>query len=375
MSRIWRRMARAALLPLALAACKPPARQAGWAGWERVPPHAAAFFQVWERGADRLLITFGPGGETDTTGLFAVADGGGPGLPRGAVRLPRPLGRVALLSTTQASFIAALGRTETVVGCAHPDRLRDPHVRALADAGKIAEIGGAGGLDREKVLMLAPQALFAYPYGAEVNVAALGRLPVIPVAEYLERDPLGRAEWVRAFGVLLGEEERAAEVFDGIVRRYEQAKAGLPVDTGGPKVFFGSSWKGTWSVPPGNSYMAQLIRDAGGRYLYADRQAPGNIDLDLEQVLQGGRPAACWGRILDLERPVTKADVAGEDGRILALPVFQGHGVFYANSRESDLFGQAGLEPDVILLDLIGIFHPALRGGREPVYFKPVQAK
>lgn len=369
----WR-MAWAVLAAWVLAGCMPRPAGDGWAGWQRMPLHAAEFFQLWQRGGDRLLITFGPAGTTDTTGLFLVpGEGGGGEAPSGAVRVAQPLRRAALLSTTHASFLSALGRADAVVGCAHVDRLRDSLVLALARTGAIAEIGGAEGVDREKVLMLAPQALFVYPYGGGANLTALGPLPVIPVAEYLEPDPLGRAEWIRAFGVLLGRDSLAQARFAAILQRYGQVRASVPPGLPRPEVFFGSSWKGTWSVPSGRSYMARLIDDAGGHYLFDDRRTDGNINVDLEQVLLVGARAAFWGRVLDEQRPVRPGDVAGDDGRILALPAFRGHGAFFANSRTSDLFGQAGLEPDVVLQDLAAIFHPSLFPGHRPVYFRPVQ--
>lgn len=346
----------------------------GWQGWQRDTVFHAQFFQLWHGEGGRMLLTFGPGGTADTTGVFVVgkvAEGGA--APHGAVVLERPLARVALWSTTHASFLSALGRAEAVVGCAYTKRLRDPQVAAMARAGKVAEIAMADGLDRERMLRLAPEALFTYPYGTEGKSDALGKLPVVPIAEYLEPTPLGRAEWVRAFGLLLGREDAARELFNGIASRYAAARSSLQQNGLGPQVFFGSSWKGTWSVPAGNSYMAHLIADAGGRYLFADRPATGNVDLGLEAVLTTGARAQRWGRILELDRPVTKADVAGDDRRVLDLPVFADTGVFYGNSAESDLFGQAALEPDAVLKDLIGIFRPAMAMGRKPVYFKPLQ--
>ena len=368
------RSAIGAMLLLGLGACTPPERSSSWAGWEREHLHAAEFFQLWHRGEDRLLITFGPGGTTDTTGKFLLRQLGERGNdPPGVVRLSHPLARVALLSTTHASFLSALGLADAVVGCAGTDRLRDAQMAARAQAGQIAEIGAADGIDRERMLMLAPEALFSYPYGTGGQQAAMGAMPVVPVAEYLERHPLGRAEWVRAFGMLMGREQQADQLFQGIQARYVAVADAVPRTSAGPAVFFGSSWKGAWSVPAGNSYMAQLIADAGGRYLMADRQASGNIGLDLETVLTVGAAARYWGRILEMDRAVTLTDVAGNDGRILALPAFVGQGAFCGNSAESDLFGQAGLEPDVVLRDLVGIFRPELQGGRPFVYFRPVQ--
>ena len=345
-----------------------------WKGWERIPLHSAEFFQLWQHDQDHMLITFGPGGTSDTTGVFVVGDqGAGAGVPSMAVVFSHPLDRVALMSTTHASFISALGRADAVVGCAYTDRLRDPLVASMAEAGRLEEIASAEGVDRERILMLAPDALFTYPYGSEGSTNLPGKLLMIPIAEYLEKHPLGRAEWIRAFGVLFGKEVLADSLYAGMVRRYEATTALVPQDAKAPEVFFGSSWKGTWSVPAGNSYMARLITDAGGHYLFAERKAQGNLDIDLETVLQVGSSAAYWGRILDQRTVVKESDVAGGDGRIMDLPAFKQHGCFYANSVASDLFGQAGLEPEVVLRDLIDIFHPRLAHGREPVYFRPVQ--
>jgi len=363
-----------AFLPLLLPGCATQEGNDSWTGWVPVPVHAAEHFQLWQRDAHRMLVTFGPGGTTDTTGLFILGPDvpDGP-LPHGAVQLGPALERVALMSTTHASFMSALGRASAVVGCAYTDRLRDTAVSKLATEGLLMEIADAVGPDRERILLLAPDALLTYPYGSTWNRAMPGAAPQVPIAEYLEPHPLGRAEWLRAFGLLLNEQHAADSIYQGIVQRYVAAKARVPKDGGSPAVFFGSAWKGTWSVPAGNSYMAHLIADAGGGYLFAARQAHGNLDIDLESVLQAGGKARYWGRILDQAEPVSAADVAGHDARVLALPVFQERGGFHANSAVDDLFGKAGLEPDAVLLDLIAIFHPGAAAGHVPVYFRPVQ--
>ncbi len=358
---------------LAGTACTPRPQQAGWSGWVRQPLQHARFFQLWAQGNARLLVTFGSGGGQDTTGLFVLGAPEAASLPSGAVRMGQPLARVALMSTTHASFISALGLAGSVKGCAYTDRLRDSAVVALASAGKVEEVGAGEGMNREKVLMLAPDAVFTYPYGTQGRYPGPGKIAVVPVAEYLEEHPLGRAEWIRAFGMLFGVEARADSLYKAIAARYEKIKAAVPVGNTGPVVFFGSAWKGAWSVPAGNSYMACMIQDAGGRYLFSGSQAGGNLDVGLERVLQAGAAADYWGRILDQSGPVSAMDIAGGDRRIRALRAFTGHGGFYANSAESDLFGRAALEPDVVLQDLVGIFRPAQAKGRSPVYFKPVQ--
>ena len=357
-----------------LLSCGTPEPRPVWEGWKAVSIRYAEHFQLWERGADRLLLTFGPGGNSDTTGIFALSD---PAMnapfPAGTVPFGRPLQRVALMSTTHAPFITGLGCSDAVVGCAHLDRLRDTILLEKARSGRLEEIGTADGMDRERILMLAPDALFTYPYGPSGNTDKVVSVPMVPISEYLEQHPLGRAEWIRAFGMLFGRQALADSLFAMIVERYEKASSTVPSGEERPMVFFGSSWKGTWSIPSGSSYMSRLIGDAGGRYMFADRHATGNLDIDLETVLQEGGKAEYWGRILEQDGAVGPSDVAGDDARVLALPAFKQHACFYANSSESDLFGQAVMEPDVVLKDLIGIFHPKLEKERVPRYFKPVQ--
>lgn len=354
--------------------CGNPQQRPVWEGWQTVPVRYAEYFQLWERGGDRLLLTFGPGGTSDTTGIFVLsATQADAPMPARTVRLAGPLQRIALMSTTHAPFITGLNRADAVVGCAHLGRLRDTVLLGKARSGRLQEIGTADGMDRERILMLAPEALFTYPYGSSGNTEKVASVPTISISEYLEQHPLGRAEWIRAFGMLFGRQALADSLFATIVERYGEASSTVPSGEERPMVFFGSSWKGTWSIPSGNSCMARLIGDAGGRYLFADRKSTGNFDIDLETVLQEGAKANYWGRILEKNGPVMAADVAGDDSRVLALPAFKERRCFYANSTESDFFGQAVLEPDVVLKDLIGIFNPGLEKGYRPVYFKPVQ--
>ncbi|HRN36793.1 MAG TPA: hypothetical protein PLL18_07765 [Flavobacteriales bacterium] len=143
----------------------------------------AEYFQLWKNGDARLLLTFGPGGTSDTTGLFVLATANAPAaVPHGAAVLRQPLERVALWSTTHASFITALGSADAIVGCAYTGRLRDSLVAARARAGKVEEIATADGLDRERLMLLSPEALFTYPYGTEAKGPALGAVLPFSIA-------------------------------------------------------------------------------------------------------------------------------------------------------------------------------------------------
>lgn len=333
------------------------------AGWSSVPNAYARYFELQVRGAERRLVVFGPEGRTDTVGKYRFrgpADGQGALFP--------PTDRTVVLSTTHLPYFSALDAVDRVVGTAHTAQVRDPHFSDAVRAGKTKEVARADGVDREVLMALDPQVIFDHPFGSEQR-KAITTTPVVNVTEYLEQHPLGRAEWLRFFGMLLGKEDRADSLFAAITHRYEfvrGTKAHLPSL---PTVLFASHWEGAWFVPPGNSYMATLIADAGARYVYADSMANGNIALPLERLLIQGDTIDHIGVLLAYPGRVDKAVLAGGDTRVMALGSVR-NGAFVGNSATSDLFGQALLEPDVVLRDLRCIFHPGTCTGRTGTYFK-----
>ncbi len=350
-----------------LAACdaREPLDQAE-ADWGALPNAYAQHFQVQIRGSDRRILVFGPGGVRDTVGCYLLK---GEPLER-EQHVAVPLQRVAVVSTTHLPFFTALHAPEVIVGVAHVDAIRDVVLRERSRTGSISEITRAEGLDRERLIALAPQALFDYPFGRKPGQG--GVVPnSIAVTEYLEQHPLGRAEWIRFFGLLLGQEKRADSLFAAISHRYLTLRDMRSVLGDPPRVLFGSNWEKDWFAPPGNSYMATLINDAGGRYWFADSAVEGNIPMALEQVMSIADSCEHFGVVMAEEGRVDPLRMAGGDTRVAKLKALR-KGGFIGNSARSDLFGKALLEPEVVLQDLRCIFHPGICSGHRPAYFFPV---
>ncbi len=329
-----------------------------WSQWQQVPNVYADRFEVWKKDAQRLVLVFGHGGRQDTVGRYWLnLDGAVEYPPVEAISFSSTLDRVALSSTTHVPFVTAIGRTNAVLACAHLDQVRDSVLLRSIRSGSVKEIAMGDGLDRESLLALKPDAVFAYPFGKSEGdqLSKLG-IPVIEVSEYLEEHALGRAEWLRFFGVILGEERKADSLFAGIRMRYEAIRVDSSASDR-PTVLFGSVWNGQWWVPPGNSYMARLIEDAGGRYVFADRKGDGNIAIDMETMVTVGAKADYWGMIANRQDSVVLSDFTGNDDRLgpfASIP----RGLFIGNSAKADLFGQALIEPDRELMDLIIALHP-----------------
>ncbi len=328
-----------------------------WDDWQRVDNAYAERFQLWRHGADRLVLVFGHGGARDTAGIYWFPDEATDMLPPvGSTKFKSTLNAVAVGSTTHVPYISALGRMDAIAACAHMGQVRDTVFQERVRSGAVEEIATGDGLDREALLSIKPGALFGYPFGQGETHALEGLgIPTIEVSEYLEEHPLGRAEWLRFFGVLFGEERKADSLFAGIRERYEA----LRVDTSSadrPSVLFGSVWDGQWWVPPGNSYMARLIEDAGGRYVFEDRKGDGNIAVDMETMVTVGAQADRWGMIADIQGVPGPADFTKGDDRLMSFRAAQWDRLFIGNTRKSDLFGQALIEPDRMLADLRWLF-------------------
>ena len=364
---ISRRNALLALAALILfQRCSTSTEQADpYADWIPVANRYARSFQIMQKGDDRLLICFGAGGRTDTAGIYLV----GEDALNGIQPLPQ-LREVVVASTTQLPFFSALEKDHLIRGVVHAGDLFDRSIAARVAEGSIRDVGTAEGLDQEQIHAIKPQAIFDHPFGR--NLRGGSTVPVINVTEYLEEHPLGRAEWLKFFGVLFRDEERADRLFDRIEERYRTAAAASALFLDTPVVFFASSWQGQWFAPPANSYMARLITDAGAAYALADHQAEGNITLDLESVLHKVRRSDHFGMILSTRDSITALTLAAGEPRLARIPAVN-MGGFHGNTALTDLFGQAILEPDIVLSDLMKIFHPADTGTVEFRYFKPLQ--
>ena len=329
----------------------------------------AEHFAILRRGDERMLLVFGPGGRQDTIGRYHLRGHDKPTDDATFTALPDP-DRIAVMSSSHLVSIRALDLVNRIVGVSGTDRVRDPVVRGFIREGSIREVGSADGVDREKLLAVHAQVVLDHPFGRASRSAAMEGIVHIEITEYLEEHPLGRAEWIRFFGVLFDRERTADSLYEAIATRYVNA---LIIDTGAPRprVFFGSHWQGQWYVPPGNSYMARLIEDAGGIYAFADRKEAGNIAVDVETVITEGRKADRFGVIIGNGGKPTADLIAGGDRRIASLPSVQ-KGSFVLDSEISDIFGQALLEPDILLHDLACVIDPDRCGDRPLRYVQRV---
>jgi iron complex transport system substrate-binding protein len=210
-----------------------------------------------------------------------------------------PVRRLISLSSTVIPHIRDLGMLDRLVGVDTAQYIYDDEVhRRIAD-GAVAEVGAAESLNMERIVAARPDLVVTSAVGADdptLQRLESAGIPVLVLGDWREQSPLGRAEWIRLFGALFGRSDRADELFRERAERYRQLAAlaaEVPEDDR-PTVLANAPWQGTWPVPGGDSYVAALFADAGGRYLWADTSGSGSRFLDLEAVLQRAVEAEYW---------------------------------------------------------------------------------
>ncbi len=284
-------------------------------------------------------------------------------------RLPDSGGRFVCMSSSHVAYLAVLGCTDSIAGVSGREFITNEKIRQRA----VPDIGYEGSLNYELIVSLRPGCFLAYEVSGE-NSGPLDKLrqmgvPVLCVADYLEQHPLGRAEWVVAFGAMTGRMQEALNIFAGIEQRYLHIQSVAAAHTAGTtgsariSVMLNAPYRDVWYVPGDRSYMVQLIRDAGGRYaaegVDSDASRPISTERAYELMLGADRWLNPGAGIRDM------AALKAANPRFGKLPVVQRGEVFNSTRRTtpaggSDFWESGSLRADLALRDITLILYPAL---------------
>lgn len=266
---------------------------------------------------------------------------------------------LATLSTTHVALIASWDSACIHwSGGAYVDFLRwQPALDKLAQGG-ARDIGGEPEVDREKLVSLAPAVLTIYPFGDPLQGVNLRhRVPVVPIMEYLESQPLGRAEWMRVMGWMMGDSsaKQSDLKFFEIAGAYERLRHEVAQKEGKPRVFTGSVQQGTWHAPGSASFIATLLEDAGLTYVVDSDSGRENVEVALEEMVVLSQTADAWGMVTHHPGQLTRSVFLEADERhAMLLPPTQK--VFVANTANCDYFGMWVARPDAMLENLVALF-------------------
>ncbi len=289
-----------------------------------------------------------------------------------------PVKRIVVTSTTHTPSLEMLGETETLVGFPNLSYISSEKTRKRITDGKITELGKNEDLNTEILIDLAPDAVIGFAVdGNNSTFATIEKIgiPVLYNSDWTETSPLGKAEWIKFFGVLFNKEKEADSIFKTIETEYLSAKKIASEAKETPTVISGAMYKDIWYMPQGDSWGAQFIADANGDYLWEASKGTGSLSLNLESVLEKGHDADVWvgpGQFTSLEEMKNASQVytqfkAFKTGKVYSYSMKKGAtgGVIY--------YELAPNRPDLVLKDLIQILHPELFRDRELYFFNKLQ--
>ncbi len=290
-----------------------------------------------------------------------------------------PVRKIICMSTTHIAMISALHEEKSIVGVSGTNLIYSPRLIKDAESGLIADVGYEANLNKELILKLSPDLVMSYGIGSE-STGYLGKIKelgikIITNADYLEDDPLGRAEWIKLFGALYCKENLADSIFNAETGSYNNMALYIRQNIKfRPKVLLGLPFKDTWYISPGNSFISKLISDAGGDYLWSDIKSSMSIPYGIENVFLRGLNADYW---LNIGTAKSKIEISAIDQRLEELPCFKNDNLFNNINRTTDSGGNdfwesGSLHPYLILKDLAAILHPELFSDHNLRYYRKI---
>ena len=278
-----------------------------------------------------------------------------------------PLERVGVYSSVHCALLEELGCAGVVAGVCEPEYINLPYVQEGVKNGRIANLGNGMDPNLERIMDLKPDALMPSPFEHSGGYGRLERLgiPLIECADYMEPSPLGRAEWMRFYGRLVGQGQRADSMFHAIAGRYNQICMLAANTEQKPLIVSELPQNGKWYVAGGRSTMGRMYEDAGGRYAFADVPSAGSITLSVEHVIEKAARAQVW--IVKHHGPIDRAQLEA-DNPSLRLMKAQ---MWFCDTSRKRYYEETPFHPDWLLENLTAIFHPELGIKAKRRYFQP----
>lgn len=298
---------------------------------------------------------------------------------KGVICLPTTPRSVVTTSSTYIAVLDALHLLHCVKGVNEAPFICNQEIQQKIKQGKVVNLGGDGFFDIEKLLTLRTDVLFQSAYETEGSVTQQkireSKIPCVLIRDYDEQHPLARAEWMIYIAAFFNQEKEADSLFSATEREYLDLRNRMDsCNLKRPLVLFNLPWNDVWYMPGKDAYMTRLIHDAGGRHPWEqeERNNSLNISLNYEQVFLKAATADFWLH-------PNSAGSLGEMSRLLPRAVhfssFSSGNVYNNNlvrtaAGGNDFWETGVIFPQLLLKDLIAVFHPELMPGHELLYYQ-----
>ena len=361
-----------------------------------------------------ILIPKGEEGDKTVTRL-ALQRTSGMGCTTDTVRTP--VERSAVFIAPHCQLMYELGCQQAIRGVCDLNYINIPDVRKrAASAGKassgnassgnasaqnsIVDCGSSMAPDIERIIALKPEAILVSPFENSGGYGKLDKLhiPIIEAADYMESSPLGRAEWMKFYGMLFGKDKnisttvagkalttvagkaseatlpascelKADSLFAKIEKEYLKLKAEAGKLPKGLSILTERKTGNVWYVPGGQSTIGILLKDANARYIFSDDKHSGSLPMSPEQILAKGSQVDVWAFKYFGGAPLSQVQLLQEYDGYKALAAFSRGNIYQVDTSTVPYFELTSFHPELLLREFIILAHGS-RFGKLKFYKK-----
>lgn len=289
-----------------------------------------------------------------------------------------PVERSAVFIAPHCQLMYELGCQQAIRGVCDLDYINIPDVKKRAALSgntsaqnPILNCGSSMAPDIERIIALKPEAILLSPFENSGGYGKLDKLhiPIIEAADYMESSPLGRAEWMKFYGMLFGNEEgksngisgscepKADSLFAKIEKEYLSLKAQAAGYTKGLSILTERKTGNVWYVPGGQSTIGILLKDANARYIFEDDQHSGSLAMSPEQILAKGKQVDVWAFKYFGGAPLSQAQLLQEYDGYKALAAFSRGNIYQVDTSTVPYFELTSFHPELLLREFIILAH------------------
>lgn len=291
-------------------------------------------------------------------------------LPEGTI-VRTPLENAIVYSSVHNSLIAEIGGIESIAGVCDIQYIKHPQIKAMYEKGVITDCGSSMSPDIEKIIDLNADAVLLSPFensGGYGRIESIG-VPIIECADYMETSPLGRAEWMKFYGLLTGREQEADSLFRSVENEYLSLKQIAKDVTNRPTVISELKYSSAWYVPGGKSTTAKMIDNAGADYIFSYTTESGSVPMSFETVLDKGQKADFWLIKYNQKQDKTYSELKKDYSPYTNFDAWKNKRIFGCNTSYVNFYEETPFHPEALLRDLIIIFHPEIMKDEKTRYF------
>ena len=316
-----------------------------------------------------------------------------------------PVERSAVFIAPHCQLMYEMGCQQAIRGVCDLDYINIPDVKKRAAsagnaaAGKasagnasagnsIVDCGSSMAPDIERIIALKPEAILLSPFENSGGYGKLDKLhvPIIEAADYMESSPLGRAEWMKFYGMLFGKDKnisttvagkasttvagkaseatlpascelRADSLFAQIEKEYLKLKAEAGKLPKGLSILTERKTGNVWYVPGGQSTIGILLKDANARYIFSDDKHSGSLPMSPEQILAKGSQVDVWAFKYFGGAPLSQVQLLQEYDGYKALAAFNRGNIYQVDTSTVPYFELTSFHPELLLREFIILAH------------------